>query len=549
MIEMLLVLLILGYMASMVLPFSEHVSERSRIKETRKYLQRIRSAILGPQGATDAKGRPILGGYMGDTGHLPDIYVMYWDTDFRRYGGWVWNGTVSDPMKKMKDDRWRLPAAPAGLWRKYLYPVKDGTDFKVSEDPVVPLWDGPYVSEPGDDRDNQVFEYNEYSGLKSGEKRLFESRETRNRPADAWGKAMAVYCTKNGTDHPRNMYFVSRGPDGKWCEKEDIYPHNSTAKHNGDNIVLSITEREYDNILRGMESRTRDRIREVRRAIVGDSPPGANYGFTGHACRWPNLYNWDGSDWKKDDGDTPPNEYLIGQPRELWDRADDAPATWGNPGMTPFFPRYLEPPVGNDEEKRLLDAWGEAIHVFRDSSNSSMLILSKGADRKFQFDDHVSGDNTEPSDLSGSVENVNIRQQYFNAADGNNYNGDNIVEWIRAGDWKNGTITINLTVNGIDDNHTKATFYYDRGENALWDNSTGGYNASAGCWTVSQSLENATTGPRYILLWHDDVDGVFSASDDNGTLVPMDVRKQEMGTGKVRVDASDFKSLSGMPPR
>jgi type II secretory pathway pseudopilin PulG len=560
--EIILVILILGFMAGMVVPFAGHMDEQTRIKKTRQTLETIRAALVGPRGRFDDKGRPVLEGYVGDVGHLPELYAVHWDKDFGENGGWVYKGTADED--KQPANATFAPAVPAGLWLDKLSPLE--TTYGSVDIPNQKSWEGPYMFEPHDERDNQIYEYDEYEDSET-DTDLFESFETDGRLADAWGRNLAVYYTEdNGADKiPDNLYFVSRGPDGKWDETSGVFPHNSTGTDNKDNIVLSVNSNEWASIIEDMKSRTRERLKEIRKALVGDAPAGTNYGYTGHTCRWPDLYNWDDTNdvWNSTNSSTG-KSYSIGQPRGLWDWdvIDDMPPDWDNAGMTPFFTRYLEPPVYNDDEPekdKLKDAWGEEIYLFRDTSNSTVLILSKGPDRKFDFKDHVAASYSEPNDLTGETKEVKIEEQYFDYSSSVDYNNDNIVDWIHKTDLEKPTGSIKFTVTGKSDGGTSyladnATFYYDSGLKEQMHYLSTDYDSSSGSWVKSidlaVDLPGTRTGPRYILFWHDENgDGVWNCSQDKGTLITVNVRKHFLEPTVINVDATNFTDLDGKLPR
>jgi prepilin-type N-terminal cleavage/methylation domain-containing protein len=545
-VELLLVIFILGLLAAMVTPLAGKSDELKRIRVTREYMETIRSALLGPRGRFDDKGRPILGGYVGDVGHLPELYVVQWDGPKRRWKV-TWDSGESEPVTASENAS-SESVSPAGLWTDTLFPVEEhsGSDeYQLDE----ANWQGPYLLEPYDERDNQIFDYDEYSDTWAN-KELFESFETDGRLADAWGRNLAVYYTKKDGDYPKDMYFVSRGPDGKWDESSGILPHDPTGVGNRDNIVLSVNSNEWESITEDMKNRTRERLQEIRRALVGDTPVGTNYGYTGQTCRWPDLYNWDTATQKWTNS-TGGNVYSIGQPRGLWDWDVISGMTpgWNHPGMTPFFSRYLEPPVYDAEEleeDKLKDAWGEEIYLFRDSDNATMLILSKGPDRSFTYN---GVDDPDVSTLWTDSLTLNTN---YDASVGKNV--DNIVEWIRDRDWLDATVTIEFTVYNADNstNGTKTTFYNNLNGVSVLNATSPSPGYTTDTWSNTWSVgNNATTGPRYILFWNDEdnENNSFNSTEDKGTLISVDVRKQSQGRIEIHVDADDFKKLGSQPPR
>jgi type II secretory pathway pseudopilin PulG len=70
-LEVLLVVLIMGLMASTLLLVVENSEDQQRYDESKRRLQQIKKAITGPESFT-TNGPPILAGYIADTGQLPD---------------------------------------------------------------------------------------------------------------------------------------------------------------------------------------------------------------------------------------------------------------------------------------------------------------------------------------------------------------------------------------------------------------------------------------------------------------------------------------------
>lgn len=70
-IELLIVIAILAAVSGLVLTMTGKMDERSRFDETSRRLAEIRSAILGPD-AVSSSGDLLAGGYLQDTGWLPD---------------------------------------------------------------------------------------------------------------------------------------------------------------------------------------------------------------------------------------------------------------------------------------------------------------------------------------------------------------------------------------------------------------------------------------------------------------------------------------------
>ena len=79
--ELLLVIMIIGFMTVMTVPVTGHFADSTKTKLTDEFLISIKEAIVGPAGVYDSKGRRVIGGYVRDTGYLPKLYTYKWDKE------------------------------------------------------------------------------------------------------------------------------------------------------------------------------------------------------------------------------------------------------------------------------------------------------------------------------------------------------------------------------------------------------------------------------------------------------------------------------------
>lgn len=196
-LEVLVVLIILGFLAAMMVPAVGMLDDMERERRTRQRMDQIRDAILGHEGRFDEQGRPIIGGYVGDMREWPDLWEaraeikpnilgIDWsvpDTlsgknvgqgpEYRmdptlvfyrpsgRFAGdrWVWNL----PYRKLIDDKDKYDdhiggpeteneGQPRGLWTRYV----EDLPVDLPEHPGHPApgevlgdsWKGPYLTPP-----------------------------------------------------------------------------------------------------------------------------------------------------------------------------------------------------------------------------------------------------------------------------------------------------------------------------------------------------------------------------------------------------------------
>ncbi|MBE9569670.1 MAG: prepilin-type N-terminal cleavage/methylation domain-containing protein [Proteobacteria bacterium] len=584
-IELLLVITILGFMVAMVVPFANHQDKESKIKETNQIFEEIRMAILGARNSFDAEGNRVIGGYVGDVGHLPKLYVYEWDDTNDK---WTHPDTTpadgepdttanNDPGTPIAGEK---NAEPAALWKGTL-PGGYAADALKEEG-----WKGPYMARPKDRfRDDQVWDYIASPSTADDfeQNRKFRLREAEGRLSDAWGKTLIIYV-EDGSDsdtapdmdsgnNPLNLVFVSAGLDGRYDASD---PADLTKSYNEDNLVLKIDQHEWDDSEEKTMA-TRNLLLRIKEAIVGDSPGGINNGFSGDVCRWPKLFRWedngtpgDPTDDYWDDEDDGPDpgtpawpRYTKGQSRELWTRkpnssgSDDVyemDSDWAHAG-TGWRHEYLQHPWAIDDEQFVRDAWNRRVHFFKDDSNDAVMILSSGADGKFNFG-IMNSNNTEPASTPASLtEDLDVAAYNPHAG----YNEDNIVLIVRGYNWHPGYFKLNeFTVLNATIGTTKVALFYDESNLPQIVDSLGFTLEDADGDTLSDdwvfnavpafNRNDIRTGLRSLVFWNDtnlnpgDTPDVIDSLEMQHT-VKFNVFINTPVTNKITVDTGAFTSV------
>jgi prepilin-type N-terminal cleavage/methylation domain-containing protein len=195
-LEVLVVLTILGFLAAMMVPAVGMLDDMERERRTRARMDEIRAAILGPEGRFDDQGRPVIGGYVGDMRAWPDLWearaeikpssTVSWDSAadltapvgqgpsyamnpvhvfFRpsgRFEGkrWAWNL----PYRKLTDDNatnrdhiggleTENEGQPRGLWTRFVEELPfDLPGHPVPGEVLGEAWKGPYLTPPQEGR-------------------------------------------------------------------------------------------------------------------------------------------------------------------------------------------------------------------------------------------------------------------------------------------------------------------------------------------------------------------------------------------------------------
>jgi prepilin-type N-terminal cleavage/methylation domain-containing protein len=164
----------------------EEWQDDTRMTEAQRLLVSLREALVGKRGITDRLGRPILGGYVGDHGLWPTL--------------WVWQGKWE--MATAVDGV--LEGQPRGLWTQDV--DGDGSvDLPNPPDPstagFVLLgfgWRGSYYEKPMGTGENEVLR-------------------------DPWGTMLRFRLSHAGADPPpgQMLTITSAGPDGRFHAAED----------------------------------------------------------------------------------------------------------------------------------------------------------------------------------------------------------------------------------------------------------------------------------------------------------------------------------------
>jgi hypothetical protein len=175
----------------------------ARLQETRRRLDLVRDALVGRFGPVDRLGRPVFGGFMGDHGLWPDLFVWQGGPTPR----WVRAAATADPLHGPV-----FIGQPRGLWTRDT--DGDGT-LAVPPDLPLPLppdpatagsvllgfgWRGPYLPPlPG-----------------RGEAEVLR---------DAWGVPLQFRLSHaDAADPPpeQTLTITSAGPDGTLGTDDDL---------------------------------------------------------------------------------------------------------------------------------------------------------------------------------------------------------------------------------------------------------------------------------------------------------------------------------------
>jgi len=212
-LEVLIVIFILGLITAMVVPAAGVLDNSKRTEITRNSMELLRRAIVGPDDRFDAKGHPVVGGYVGDLHAWPGLwearaeirpdfagvgwndpehmtaglgqgpdYVMAANLVFFRPSGaftakqWRWNR----PYRRLYNDtssntdnigglETENEGQPRGLWTRY--PEDLPLDLPGHPAPGLdlgPNWQGPYVNPPLDAKLSDSGHWAENDGAYAG---------------------------------------------------------------------------------------------------------------------------------------------------------------------------------------------------------------------------------------------------------------------------------------------------------------------------------------------------------------------------------------------
>ncbi|MCB2218408.1 MAG: hypothetical protein KQH59_20300 [Desulfobulbaceae bacterium] len=363
--------------------------------------------------------------------------------------------------------------------------------------------------------------------------------------------------------------------------------------YNRDNIVMKVFSRDWRPRLEEREACrravTEATLERLRRALVGSQTPaegGFNDGFTGALCRLPRLFRWEPGDpatldddtW--DDRDAADGAYTKGSARGLWtdtpnalDSGDDLAApTAASRGIGWRGPN-LPAPFGNGGNEVLRDGWGRELLFFHDAAAAALLVLSRGGDGRFNFLDSDTLPAGAPDGTNDYLEPASpteaVDVSLYNPADtdcendqGEGCNADNVTLLVTADHSRGAIATLHLLVYNATTgpNGTKTAFYrgWDFGADApladpplspsAADLTDEGGDGFLDDWYLPSAFvydettdPPAVSGTRQLVLWTDsDGDGIPD-TDEEGIILPFDLRVQADlagGLRTVRVDAA-----------
>ncbi|MFW5752534.1 MAG: type II secretion system protein [Planctomycetota bacterium] len=236
-LELIIVLTIMGFLAAMILPAVGRVSTAERIKLTQDRLEEIRTAIVGPRFVFDDAGNPVIGGYVGDVGALPEL-VRGRLSDGKGASNHSWdhsgfdNAFVTDSgsMQWVWDDwstdDWTVDGVllnhPAGLF----------------ENPGNAEWRGPYCGPGKDPYRNDHSGYADTVTSDADDRCAWALRITGNRLNDAWGRSLLFW--RDGDD----LWIISEGPNMKSAWDASDYKKDEAVSK--DDIVVVIRRNEWN---------------------------------------------------------------------------------------------------------------------------------------------------------------------------------------------------------------------------------------------------------------------------------------------------------------
>lgn len=257
-LELIIVLTILGFLAAVLIPYAGRMDAAERIKLTQDRLEQIRTAIVGPRFVCDAQGRPVVGGYVGDVGALPPLCAgelrrgtataniasgsLSDRTDMR----WVYanltgiDGSLTDATQVLMPDGRRPFNHPAALFTE---PNPTGVG-------AIARWRGPYLSPGKDPYRNDHAPYAEVkpADLTPDDRSEYAMRCTTDRLNDAWGRSLLFW--RDGDD----LWIISEGANGRSAWEAGAYRWDPDAadaslRRDADDIVLRIAADEWRDVV------------------------------------------------------------------------------------------------------------------------------------------------------------------------------------------------------------------------------------------------------------------------------------------------------------
>ncbi|WP_045221263.1 type II secretion system protein [Desulfonatronum thioautotrophicum] len=317
-LEVLIVIGIMGVIAAMVWPLRATLDDSQRERVTQEQIQVIRQAILGHDQVVDRLDRDrIVSGYVGDMREWPELWepggtggAAGLGEDDR--GAFIvdrFNWTRPYEEVKGSDRAAQSLGQPRGLWTRH---VRDAATADIVDRPQQnQTWLGPYLSPPVAARRALGSQYatnnDEYEALNEEDRAYFHLLQGDGQLVDGWNRAFRFFLSKDpanpNSDDDEVFWIVSLGQDGRGDFPDDMSEYDKDAPQNRDNIVTMLYKSEWRELLRqiGRSSRfterlvllTQERIEnQIVRALIGDSPAGANTGYTGDLLDWPELFNF-----------------------------------------------------------------------------------------------------------------------------------------------------------------------------------------------------------------------------------------------------------------
>ena len=247
-LELIVVLVILGFMAAMILPRVGRMSTAERIKLTQDRLEQLRSAIVGPRYRFDAQGRPIIGGYVGDVGSLPEL-VRGRLSDGKGHD-WTHSGFDSGFVTDSGSMQWVWDDWSTDAWTVDTLPLNHPAGL--FDDPGHDGWAGPYLGPGKDPYRNDHSGYADTVTSDETDRRYWALRLTSNRLNDAWGRSLLFWVEDVGGDGDAandSLWIISEGANMRSEWTSGVYnkpaAHGGTGDGDDDDLVLEITDAEW----------------------------------------------------------------------------------------------------------------------------------------------------------------------------------------------------------------------------------------------------------------------------------------------------------------
>ncbi|MCP4295329.1 MAG: hypothetical protein GY786_06960, partial [Proteobacteria bacterium] len=234
--------------------------KHARTKMTRETFANVRLAILGQPNRYDEYGNPVLGGYVGDVGFLPNLYKREWETVGT--DRWTFVDVDGDGINDIVSaNKYEFYAQPEALWNSAI-------------GKTVSNWERTYLTTPVDPMpEDQVWEH----GIDPEQNLDFLMRESQGALSDGWGRQIVVFTKELTLENtPKNLHFISAGPDGEIKFNDPTLPfydatlpfYDPTLSKNEDNIVMGINKSDW-NFNGHKILATRSKLQKIKEAIIG----------------------------------------------------------------------------------------------------------------------------------------------------------------------------------------------------------------------------------------------------------------------------------------